>query len=114
MGILDRFNLEGKTALVTGCKRGIGRSIALALAEAGADVAGVSRTLEPQGSAVENEILARNRKFKGFACDFGDRKALYEFIERLSAEVPKIDILVNNAGYILRKPATEYPDEYWD
>lgn len=114
MKILDRFKLDGMTAIVTGCRRGIGKSIALALAEAGADIVGVSRSLEPQGSDVENEVLALGRRFMAYRCDFADRKALRSFIERVLAEVPEIGILVNNAGSILRKPAAEYPEEYWD
>jgi len=114
MAILDRFKLDGKTALVTGCRRGIGKAIALGLAEAGADIVGVSRSMEPSGSEVEKDILALKRKFKGYACDFSDRKALYGLIERLAKDFPVIDILINNAGTILRKPATDYPDEYWD
>lgn len=114
MTILDRFKLDGSTALVTGCRRGIGQAIALALAEAGADVVGVSRSMESSGSETEKEVLARGRKFKGYACDFADRTALYALIERLGREVPVVDILVNNAGTILRKPATEFPDDYWD
>jgi 2-deoxy-D-gluconate 3-dehydrogenase len=55
-----------------------------------------------------------NRKFSGYACDFGDRKALYAFIRQAQTDFPTIDILVNNAGTILRKPAAEHPDEYWD
>ena len=114
MAILDRFNLKGKTALVTGCRRGIGRAIALGFAEAGADLIGVSRSMESSGSEIEKGILARGRKFKGYACDFADRKALYHLIAQLAHDFPIIDILVNNAGTILRKPAVEYPDEYWD
>lgn len=114
MGVLDQFNLEGKTALVTGCKRGIGKGMALALAEAGADIIGVSASLETEGSAIEKEVVALGRKFKGYACDFSDRAALYEFIAQVKADFPKIDILVNNAGTIMRAPAAEHPDEYWD
>lgn len=114
MAILDRFKLDRKTALVTGCRRGIGKAIALALAEAGADIIGVSRSMEISGSEIEREVLARNRKFKGYACDFSDRKAVYALIKHLAADLPVVDILVNNAGTILRKPAVEYPDEYWD
>jgi len=110
----DQFNLEGKIALVTGCRRGIGKAMALALAEAGADIIGVSAQLEKTGSLVEAEIRALNKKFWGYACDFSDRKALYNFIHQVQAEFPIIDILVNNAGTILRKPAVEHPDEYWD
>ena len=59
-------------------------------------------------------MVARGRKFRGYACDFGDRKALYAFLEQVKRDFPVIDILVNNAGTILRKPAAEHPDEYWD
>jgi 2-deoxy-D-gluconate 3-dehydrogenase len=114
MNALNLFKLDGKTALVTGCRRGIGKAMAMALAEAGADVVGVSKTLEPCGSAVEREITALGRKFTGYACDFGSRKAVREFLAHVLADFPVIDILVNNAGTILRKPAAEHPDEYWD
>lgn len=111
--ILDSFKLEGKVALVTGAKRGIGKAMAEGLAEAGADVLGVSASLEPN-SEVEQSVKKCGRSFKGYQCDFSDRKSLYAFIEKVKAENPVIDILVNNAGTILRKPATEHPDEYWD
>jgi 2-deoxy-D-gluconate 3-dehydrogenase len=114
MSILDKFKLNGKTALVTGCKRGIGKAIALGLAEAGADIIGVSATLPSEGSDVEKEVRARGRAFKGYAADFSDRAALRAFISQVKQEFPRIDILINNAGTILRKPAVEHPDEYWD
>lgn len=114
MGILDQFRLDGKVALVTGCRRGIGRAFAQALSEAGADIMGVSASMESSGSDVEKDVIARGQRFKGYACDFGDRQALYAFIAEVKAECPCIDILVNNAGTILRKPAAEHPDEYWD
>jgi 2-deoxy-D-gluconate 3-dehydrogenase len=114
MSILDAFRLEGKTALVTGCRRGIGKAMALGLAEAGADVIGVSASLESSESQIEKEVRALGRGFKGYACDFSDRKALYAFIEQVNRDFPVIDILINNAGTILRKPAVEHPDEYWD
>ena len=112
--ILDTFKLDGKVALVTGCKRGIGKAMAIALAEAGADIIGVSATMESEGSGVERDVLATGRSFKGYACDFSDRKALYAFIEKVKADYPSIDILVNNAGTILRAPAAEHSDELWD
>jgi 2-deoxy-D-gluconate 3-dehydrogenase len=114
MHILDQFKLQGKIALVTGCRRGIGKAMALALAEAGADIIGVSASLEKTGSQVEQEVRALGRDFHGYACDFSNRKALYAFIKKVQADFPTIDILVNNAGTVLRKPAVEYPDEYWD
>jgi 2-deoxy-D-gluconate 3-dehydrogenase len=114
MSILDQFRLDGKTALVTGCRRGLGRAFAQALAEAGADIVGVSASLESSGSEVEKDVAALGRQFKGYRCDFSDRQALYAFIGRVKQEVSQIDILVNNAGTILRRPADEHPDEYWD
>ena len=111
--ILDQFKLDGKTALVTGCKRGIGRAMAVALAEAGADIIGVSSTLEP-GSEVEQEVAALGRSFSAYTCDFSDRDALNNFIRQVQADFPAIDILVNNAGTQLRAPAAEFPDEYWN
>jgi 2-deoxy-D-gluconate 3-dehydrogenase len=114
MNILDQFELPGKVALVTGCKRGIGKAMAIGLAEAGADIIGVSATLESTGSAVEEEVRGLGRSFRGYACDCADRKALYAFIKQVKQDCPKIDILVNNAGTILRKPAAQHPDDYWD
>jgi 2-deoxy-D-gluconate 3-dehydrogenase len=112
--ILDQFKLDGKMALVTGCKRGLGQAMACALAEAGADIVGVSATLEPSGSEVEQKVTALGHRFKGYTCDFGDRQALYAFIKQVKSDFARIDILVNNAGMILRRPAVEHPDEYWD
>ncbi|MCZ2080459.1 MAG: SDR family oxidoreductase [Bryobacteraceae bacterium] len=112
--MLERFKLDGKTALVTGCRRGIGKAIAVALAQAGADIAGVSASLETAGSAVEREVEKAGRQFRGYACDFANRDAVYKLIERVKGEVPPIDILVNNAGTIMRSPAAEHPDQDWD
>ncbi len=114
MGVLDLFKLDGKVALVTGCRRGIGKAMAIALAQAGADIVGVSASLESAGSAVEKQVRAAGRDFRGYACDFADRSALHEFIRRVRGDFAVVDVLVNNAGTILRKPAAEYPDEYWD
>jgi 2-deoxy-D-gluconate 3-dehydrogenase len=114
MGILESFRLDGKTALVSGCTRGIGKAMATALAEAGADIIGVSATLEPLGSEIESEIKKLHKRFAGYRCDFSKRKDLYNFITGLKKDHPIIDILVNNAGFVLRKPAAEHPDEYWD
>ncbi len=114
MNIFESFSLKGKTALVTGCKRGIGKGMTLALAEAGANIIGVSASLELEGSVVEKEVKALGREFKAYQCDFKDRSALYRLIEKVKSEHKQIDILINNAGNILRKPAAEHPDEYWD
>jgi len=114
MSISQSFDLTGKVALVTGCKRGIGKALAEGLAEAGADIIGVSATLELADSAVEKSVNALGRKFYAYQCDFSERKSLYAFIEQVKKDHPQIDILFNNAGHILRKPAAEHPDEYWD
>ena len=111
---MSLFSLEGKTALVTGCKRGIGFAMAEALAEAGANILGVSASLEVEGSKIEKRINEIGKSFKGYQCDFSDRKSLYTFIEKVKSENSQIDILVNNAGTILRAPAAEHSDEYWD
>ena len=114
MNIISQFSLAGKTALVTGCKRGIGKAITNALAEAGADIVGVSASLEETGSAVQQEVEAAGRTFKGYQADFSNRKALYAFVEKVKRESPPIDILFCNAGTIKRKPIAEHPDDYWD
>jgi 2-deoxy-D-gluconate 3-dehydrogenase len=108
------FDLTGRIAVVTGCKRGIGQAMAVALAEAGADIIGVSASLELSGSAVEQAVRATGRSFRAYQCDLSQRTALYDFLRQLQQDAPVVDILVNNAGTILRKPAAEHPDEYWD
>ena len=113
MGILDLFKLDGKTALVTGCRRGIGRGFAQALAEAGADIVGVSATLE-EDSEVGKDIVERGKSFKGYACDFSDREAVHAFANQVKKDIGQVDILINNAGTIMRAPAVEHSDEYWD
>ncbi len=107
------FSLKGKTALVTGCSKGIGRSMALGLAEAGADIIGVSSSLA-SGSEVEGEVVALGREFAAYAADLTDRAAVYALIDGVRASGRAVDILVNNAGMILRQPAAEHSDEYWD
>ncbi len=112
--ITDFFSLKGKTALVSGCKRGIGKAMAIGLAEAGADIIGVSASLETSGSEVEQAVLKTGRRFKAYTCDFSNRISVYEFIKQVKTDFPIVDILVNNAGTILRKPAAEHPNEFWD
>ena len=110
----NTFDLTEKIALVTGCKRGIGLAMALGLAEAGADIIGVSASLELAGSDIEKAVTGLDRKFKAYQADFSNRDSLYAFIKQLKADYPRIDILVNNAGTILRNPAAEHSDEFWD
>ena len=73
MSVLKQFDLSGRTALVTGCKRGIGKAMAIAFAEGGANVLGVSSSLNPAKSEVQNEIEQQGGSFRGYQCDFGNR-----------------------------------------
>lgn len=108
------FRVDNKLALVTGCSRGIGMSIAAALAQNGADIIGVSGSMPAKDSEVEKAVLAAGRKFYPYQADFSNRESLYTFLNAVVKDHPKIDILINNAGHIMRKPAAEHPDEYWD
>jgi len=112
---MSNFRLDHKLALVTGCSRGIGMAIAIDLANAGADIIGVSNSMPKQGSEVEKAVVeAAGRKFYPYAVDFSNRAALHAFIEKVKLDHPRIDILINNAGSIMRAPAAEHSDEYWD
>ena len=113
MKLNQLFDLTGKTALVTGCSRGIGESMAIGIAEAGANIIGVSGTLTP-GSNVEQEVKRTGREFTSYAIDLGNRKDLYSSIEKIKSAHPVIDILLNNAGIIKRNPAAVHTDEEWD
>lgn len=108
------FDLTGKTALVTGAKRGLGKGIAVGLANAGADIVGVSATQESEGSDVQRLVEQLGRTFTGRRCDFSDRSQTHEFVAWLSSEGHEVDILINNAGTIRRVPAAQHTDEDWD
>ncbi len=112
--VLDQFNLEGRVALVTGCRRGIGAAMAAALAEAGADIIGVSANLEATGSEIGRYVAALGRNFYSFRSDFSEKESLAAFIAEVKTRHPVIDILVCNAGTIKRQPASAHSDENWD
>lgn len=105
--------LEGTTALVTGCRRGIGKAAALALARAGADIVGVSLSLD-ETDEVAAETRAAGRRFTAYRCDLGDRDAVHALTRQLRKEQPSLEILVLNAGTIARSPAVDHGDELWD
>jgi 2-dehydro-3-deoxy-D-gluconate 5-dehydrogenase len=108
------FDLTGALAVVTGCRRGIGLAMAQALARAGADIVGVSASLEPDGGDVARSVEAAGRAFVGFRADLADRGAVLALARDLEGLGPGVDILVNNAGTIRRAPAAQHSDEDWD
>lgn len=111
---MESFQLTGQTALVTGARRGIGLSIATALASAGADIVAVSASVEEDDSEVRRRVEATGRHIDTYAVDLGDRTAVDHLVTDLDDRGRRIDILVNNAGTILRSPAEEHGDDIWD
>ena len=109
---LEPFRVNGKNALVTGSRRGLGAAIAVALANAGANVACHGRDQKPGPSC--DDIRAAGRKTFYFSGDLARSEVRSSLIEKTLAEFGSIDILVNNAGTIRRAPAEEYPMEVWD
>jgi 2-dehydro-3-deoxy-D-gluconate 5-dehydrogenase len=107
------IDLGGKTALVTGASRGIGRAIAQSLMRAGADVIGLGTRIEHQIDPVSN-AKGRRGQFRPRNCDLSDREQIAALIERLDTEATAVDILVNNAGIIRRHPVEDHPVEDWD
>lgn len=109
--ILEAFDLKGKVAMVTGCGTGLGRGMAIGLAEAGADIIGVYNRSEPDCAAT---IAAMGRRFHGIRADLADLDSHQGIVEETVRVLGRIDILVNNAGIIRRQPALEFSRENWD
>jgi len=109
--ILDKFRLDGQVAVVTGGTKGLGRAVSQALAEAGADLAAVSRR---ENKSLEAEIKALGRRYVHFQADLTRRQENQGVIPALADRMGRIDILVNNAGIIRRAPAAEYSQADWD
>lgn len=113
MALLDNNpNLEGKRAVVTGAGRGIGRAIALSLAQAGADVAVVSRT-PPDLEQVVSQVEALGRHSLYAACDLTDPQQVSRMAARCLQELGGVDILVNSAGSGASHKFMNHPDELW-
>lgn len=109
---LEAFQLDSKNALVTGSHKGLGAAIAVALAQAGANVACHGRHPKPGGAC--NEIRALGRRTAYFVGDVADAQVCSALVEKTVAEFGSLDILINNAGMIRRAPAAEYSAEDWD
>jgi 2-dehydro-3-deoxy-D-gluconate 5-dehydrogenase len=106
------FDLSGKVALVTGASRGLGAGMALALADAGADVA--VHASEHPAQATETAIKAKGREARCYIANLARREEADRLIPSVITDFGRLDILVNNAGTIQRAPAAQYPDEMWD
>jgi len=106
------FRLDGKIALVTGATAGLGRAMALALADAGADVVVHERVVPPADTAAA--IAALGRRSATVTGDLSDAKAPTLIVRDAEAALGPVDILINNAGMIRRAPAAEHSDEDWD
>jgi 2-deoxy-D-gluconate 3-dehydrogenase len=109
--ILDQFKLDGRVALVTGASRGLGQAMAVGLAEAGADIACVSRGGDDR--ATRERVEALGRRFLGLQADLADPDQRVGLVDRVVAHFGRLDILVNNAGSATRYPPEDYPMAEW-
>ena len=111
-GILDAFKLDGKVALVTGSERGLGRGMAVALAQAGADIVGVTHTAEAPETAAA--IEATGRKYVHVQANLLSIEPIEGVVAKAVEAFGHIDILVNNAGIIMRNDSVDFTEKEWD
>lgn len=113
MGVLDLFRLDGKVALVTGAARGLGQAMALALAEAGANIVALDRTGCGESS---EEIEKSGHRCQSIQCDLLEATPadLSGVVDQVVREMGRLDILINNAGIIRRAPVLEFSEKDWD
>jgi 2-deoxy-D-gluconate 3-dehydrogenase len=114
MSILDAFSLEGKIALVTGANRGLGQAIAVGLAEAGANIAGINRSDDDGGTGAQ--VTALGKSYVHFPLDLATASVadLKQVVGAVVAKMGGLDILVNNAGIIRRSDLLDYSEDDWD
>ena len=108
------FDLTGNVALVTGCRRGIGLTMAEALAAAGANIVGTSLTLDSGDSEARRRVEAHGREFTAYRADLASDTGAADLATAVLADGIRVDILVNNAGTIARAPALAHSDEQWE
>lgn len=111
--ILNSFKLDGKVALVTGARRGLGQAMAIGMAEAGADIAGLDIT---ESSETCKQVKALGRRYHSVVCDLrtATPEQLAEVVSRIVQSLGRLDILFNNAGIIRRATIFEFSEAYWD
>lgn len=109
--ILNKFDLKGKVAVVTGCDTGLGQGMAVGLADAGCDIVGVN-IVEPTETI--EKIKALGKKFVDVRADLSKQDGIPDMVESIVSEMGRIDILVNNAGIIRRNDAIEFSEKDWD
>ena len=108
---LDNFQLQGRTAIVTGCNKGLGQGMAVALAKAGADIIGINSSAPEQTGEI---VASLGRRFLDLRANLADTSGLEALVEKSLALTGKIDILVNNAGTIRRTDAIDFSEKDWD
>lgn len=111
-GILDAFKLDGKVAIVTGSERGLGRGMAVALAQAGADIFGV--TYVDSAPETEAAVKACGRKYVHFKADLTSIEPIEAIVQTAVKTYGHVDILVNNAGMIIRNDSIDFTEKQWD
>ncbi len=109
--ILDNFKLDNKVAIVTGCRTGLGQSISIALAEAGADIIGVGST---DFAETESLIKQTGRQFLGVQADLTKKESVKPVVNQAMESFGQIDILINNAGIIRRADSVDFTEKDWD
>jgi len=112
MNVMSRFDLTGRTAVVTGATRGLGRAFARALAEAGADIVAVGRD-ETAAAEVEQELADIGRRSQTVIADVTSRSEVERVLAAAVDQFGAVDVLVNNAGACVHRPALEVTDEEW-
>ena len=109
--MLEMFSLEGKNAIITGSSRGLGQEMCVALAEAGANIVGVSSSSSKE---TKEKVEKIGKKFIEIQADLTKTDKIEEIVNIAKKELGNIDILINNAGMIRRQDAIEYSEENWD